>query len=295
LRWLILATLGCVATNGCGGQAEVIDRGGLPGPGGTTAGGAAGSGTAVSGGGAGGYRAEGGGSGGGGGTPALRTLGVCLEGEAIGGGFERCRNGMIHRPAPLACTSSLPRPDGLTPEAIAASTIAYANQAGLSVDVDAGTDAGFQDAIECRTDSDCTAQPHGYCTIPSNAYGGLVGITRCAYGCQTDSECDDQYGDVCMCQGDLIGTCVPASCRSDDDCEGDLLCTDYVAQPGCGGRTFGCQTPQDECTANSQCSGGYCSPVSSAIRGCSGATCAIGRPFLVDARERLAGVLFRDD
>jgi hypothetical protein len=85
---------------------------------GGTAGGAGGVGNGSSGNGAGGGAISGG-SGGGGTVADTPPKGVCVDGVDIEGGFVRCADGMVHRPAPGVCSSPLPRPDGLSDAVLA--------------------------------------------------------------------------------------------------------------------------------------------------------------------------------
>jgi hypothetical protein len=94
-----------------------------------------------------------------------------------------------------------------------------------------------------------------------------------------------------------VGTCVTARCTSDADC-GGLACTTYNDSPGCNGTSVSCQTPADTCATDAQCgSGQYCSDNygQSSSRSCMGPSCDIGRPFLIDGRQRLAAASERDD
>lgn len=77
----------------------------------------------------------------------------CEDPEPLphGGGFERCKNGSLHRTESVACESALPRAEP-------ASGILY---------------------DECERDQDCVESANGYCVIGA-----------CYYGCVADSECD---------------------------------------------------------------------------------------------------------
>jgi hypothetical protein len=92
---------------------------------------------------------------------------------------------------------------------------------------------------QCTTDTDCTEAAHGFC-----AYGA------CKYGCVEDAECES--GNACFC-GDFIGTCVPATCRSDADCPTDQPCTGYQAVGFDTPDALACQSPLDECVTDAQC------------------------------------------
>jgi hypothetical protein len=212
-------------------------------------------------------------------TPTT-TASACENAIPVGGGWLRCDNGVLHRVTPSACPSSLPRPDPVTVPAEDAAEYA---------------DGGATPA--CRQDSDCNAAPHGRCDMPSE-YGVFNVGLRCTYGCVLDADC--LAGQVCLC-GDPVGQCVQASCATDADCATGQLCADYIRNPGCGGIAFACQTPLDECAAQSDCGDQpYCTIMSLSPDGsepaagtdhprtCSNAVCVIGRPFLIDGAERLA-------
>jgi hypothetical protein len=286
-RWLILSALGA-ASNACGGRSDTAlsdtSRVGLEGAAGS-------SGLPVT--------ASRGGTGatetpvdqppppgnpptqsmgGSGNLPAPTTqASACENPSAIGGGWLRCDNGMLHRAAAGACDSSLPRADLVTvpPEY----TDNYA-------------DGGWTPA--CREDSDCNAGPYGHCEGTNAPDFGPY----CAYGCVVDADC--QTGQVCLC-GEPVGQCMPASCATDADCGSGQLCADYTSTPGCGGVAFACQTASDECAAASDCGDKpYCTIPSIPLDGsepaagiehrrtCSGPLCVIGRPFLIDGAESLA-------
>jgi hypothetical protein len=84
---------------------------------------------------------------------------------------------------------------------------------------------------------------------------------------------------------------VSASCDSDADCGDGLLCTSYVAIPGCGGTAFACQTEDDECATNADCTDFDECTFDGSRHVCQAASCAIGRPFLVEGAERVAPVV----
>ncbi|HEY3234995.1 MAG TPA: ferritin-like domain-containing protein, partial [Polyangiaceae bacterium] len=115
--------------------------------------------------------------------------------------------GFLHREAPGVCVSKLPRDV----------TFTY---------------------IQCTSDLDCTASPHGYCD------GGY-----CIYGCIVDDECGP--GRICLC-GYPVGHCARATCAIDADCPTGLLCASWTG--GCEATLFDCQTPADQCGGNGDCS-----------------------------------------
>ena len=171
-----------------------------------------------------------------------------------------CDGGWRHIPVATSCPSSLPRAEPVEPV----------------------------EGSACTEDADCTEREHGYCG-PNNppASGNF-----CRYGCVDSSDCGEGY--LCDC-GPLIGTCVPTNCQSDADC-GDLLCASYTDNPGCNFPAFACQTLDDECTSDADCgeSAPYCTLVGD-HRECQESMCVIGRPFLIDGRERLASPETRSD
>jgi hypothetical protein len=179
--------------------------------------------------------------------------------EQVGNGYERCNGGPIHRPSVEQCASSLPRP-----------------VTKIAAPVDG----------QCASDADCVDMPHGYCTT-----GGQVPGTVCAYGCVKDSECGP--GSICVC-GDPVGHCVGSTCTSDAECGAGLRCQSYDSSHGCAIDRFACQTPQDTCSSDADCMGGFCD-AGSGVFTCVMGGCAIGRPFVVEGSERVAPVQARRD
>lgn len=310
LRALIMASMGSIAVSGCGGRSlpgdgELVTAGGaggrvpIAGRGGTGRGGIGQGGTGPGGmgqggtgpGGTGGNYGRGGaerggsGPGGAGGTGSV-VPGACHDPEALGGGFLRCASGMIHRIAPAACDSRLPRAAALSSEELfELEEIARAR--GL-------TPEQLAPLVPCFADEQCREAPHGYCV---STHGLADALTQCVYGCVRDEECGS--GNLCFC-GDPVGTCVPGLCESDRDCAGALLCTAYDWAPGCdygSGVAFACQTYEDECASDADCRGDgrYCGSTGSQ-RACVSVSCPVpGRPFLVDDAPRVAAVVSRDD
>jgi hypothetical protein len=222
------------------------------------------------------------------GRPPTRVLG-------IESGTYRCESGVLHRPAQITCPSNLPRP---LPAATGA-------DAGADANADAGASSSSAlSQVEflygqapspdtwglepCSADAECTEHPHGYCA-PSYGGGPLPPTTQCHYGCQTNNDCGNGY--ICEC-GDPVGHCILATCQTDDDCPGELLCAAWFSANVCGASDyFSCQTPDDECNSAADCPsdqyGSYCSG-QGGVRTCevNGAVC--GRPFLVAGEARLA-------
>jgi hypothetical protein len=215
---------------------------------------------------------------GGGGSGPTTTPSACEPPLTdLGGGWERCSNGMIHRQELGSCASNVPRADWV---------------ARASGDA-SGADAGLTG--ECHYDSDCTERPYGHCEWSLD-----IGGTYCAYGCVTNADCNSGYACVC---GNSVGACAAATCSTDAECGDDFLCSDFIVNPGCGGQALACQRADDACAAESDCpEGQYCARgrygetiPPDAARYCSPAICAIGRPFLVAGDERLASAVARRD
>jgi hypothetical protein len=146
-----------------------------------------------------------------------------------GGGWQACANGLIHRAAAARCPSSLPRPDPLPALLLFEQSPPH-------------------DASNCQTDSDCAGTEHGHCEFFASGTSALL----CVAGCVTDDECAGN--EVCLC-GDPVGSCVPANCRLDSDCGGDLLCANYVRDPRCAPVAFACQSGLDLCEVDGDCGG----------------------------------------
>ena len=192
----------------------------------------------------------------------------CEDPVVVGAGYERCKNGTLHRPTIQKCESSLPRPAPIDP-AVGSS---------------------------CFSDTDCTAMPNGYCRSNS---GGQIPGNHCFYGCQTDAECGD--GQICVC-GEPVGNCAVATCTSDAECGDGLRCQSYDWSNGCGLTGFACQTFDDKCGGD-----GDCEPTQQCVTSLEGATdktgafscrppgCVVGRPFLVEGQARVATVSRRSD
>lgn len=175
-------------------------------------------------------------------------------------GYAVCSEGQRHRPEAVTCASTLPRADACT--------------------------SGSTEN-DCSTDADCTDGANGYC-----ANSGQADWCSCQYGCVSDADCGDGF--ICMC-GEPVGHCVPATCTTDGDCEDELLCVAYTSEPGCGGMRFTCQTEDDECASDTDCTqGAQCTKRNGKLV-CEEISCAIGRPFLVHGGERLADACGRGD
>ena len=150
---------------------------------------------------------------GGGGTAVIRAARPCESPSPRprGGGYSMCADGSLRRPSAAACESGLPRsmPD---------------------LPLVSG---------DCTNDSDCTSQPHGFCS-----YGA------CKYGCVVDDECGSDS--ACFC-GPVIGVCIPAGCRSNADCPSDFPCTAFQAPGFATPDSLSCQAAADECVTDADC------------------------------------------
>lgn len=109
--------------------------------------------------------------------------------------------------------------------------------------------------VNCRTDSDCG----GSATCLRSAYG-----CQCFETCETDSDCPS--GSACICSAGVslnsdesfqlyeLPQCVPADCRSADDCAGSPCGIELSV--GCllplGLR---CRAPESECISDADCAG----------------------------------------
>lgn len=268
-RWLLLSGLGCGALQACGGATDTANgepenAGGSPsGVGGSIS---TGTGGTSSGGQSTGTGGESTGTGG-----RLIETRSCENPKDLGGNWEQCDDGALHRTAPGTCPNYLPS-DPVEPQS---------------------------KYDQCSSDQDCANAQLGYCATYSGDEqdpmfdAELTPGNYCRYGCETDDDCAD--GSICLC-GAPIGTCVQADCTSDAECGEGLRCSGYVADPGCGGLAFACETPLDECVTNGDCIGErQCTNYGSDHRTCQSADCPIGRPFLVAGHERLAGAVARAD
>lgn len=225
---------------------------------------------------------------------ALAALHACLDPVPISGGWEHCANGVTHRAQLGECASSLPRPPGSDPALVEVLRRLPDTDAGVLAD---GGVVPQIELVQCRSDADCTAQPHGHCEATDGIFGPPYAV--CDYGCVTDSECSG--GHVCLCGAGPVGRCVASPCRTDADCEGGMCASS--AQGACGPSPLACQTAQDRCASASDCAaGGGCMAeqfdlsLSLGAWHCVEQACpVIGRPFLCDGQARLAAAKQRTD
>jgi hypothetical protein len=320
LRWLILASLGVVAQNACGGRAMPgngdlgLDEGGAGGDGGSageggssggtrattpvggtggsamSTGGAAGAGPWGASGSAGaGVSGAAGAAGAGGGVAEDGYYTPCVDPVDLVGGVQVCANGMAHRLYAGGCPNELPRPQALDPVMVNAFEQLSAAQ-GLTSEESAAM-------FVCREDTDCNERDGGFCTFtttPSEWFGQLY--TTCEYACTSDADCGG--GTLCDC-GSPGGRCVSATCFTDDDCGPGWRCSRYTPGASCGaaGTAYACQSPEDACVADAECAGGSFCQYNGIQRRCESANeCPVpGRPFLVGDAARSAGAAERAD
>lgn len=105
----------------------------------------------------------------------------------------------------------------------------------------------------CAADTDCNAEPHGYCAEAHK----LTGYCGCYYGCRSDADCD--AGSICEC-GVVVGRCVPATCTTNGDCAGTgcLASIEGVAGPACvnvgtAATIYACGAAGDACQDAADC------------------------------------------
>lgn len=116
----------------------------------------------------------------------------------------------------------------------------------------------------CNSDLDCDEDTFGRC-LPNGAFG-----CGCVYGCKADEDCDE--GAICLC-GEPFGRCVPATCRSDADCEHEGSICAASPTTVCSDRSiigFACFVPEDECHVDADCEepGALCVLGHDAVRTC---------------------------
>lgn len=176
--------------------------------------------------------------------------------------LETCSgNGLEHRASNrVTCTSELPREEN-------------------------AADAAGRIAEECKSDAECTAKPYGHCSNGTNL--GPPFFT-CQYGCVSDSDCE--AGQLCNCYSP-VGMCVASDCTQDSDCGPGMLCAEaFFKGDPCGGASYRCQTPEDECAVSADCPDEERSACyfDGARRVCDEPGPVCGRPFLVEGAALLA-------
>ncbi|WAS90367.1 ferritin-like domain-containing protein [Nannocystis punicea] len=147
----------------------------------------------------------------------------------------------------------------------------------------------------CRVDADCEDGKYGRCIVNDIGFGpGCV----CDYSCRTDADCGSD--EACICDHafpDDHSRCVPALCRSDDDCP-DGGCAFSSWYDGCSLVSFlACRGPQDTCQCDSDCDPDQTCAYDPDLGHwhCQYASCAIGRPLVVAGAARTAPAVARAD
>ncbi|MCB9741495.1 MAG: ferritin-like domain-containing protein [Alphaproteobacteria bacterium] len=187
-------------------------------------------------------------------------------------GFEQCADGTINRVRTVTADATINDP----------------------------TCAGDEDYLDCQTDADCTAQPHGVCRSGTTEPEGGT-YCGCVYSCETDADCGE--GRICLPHGVVdtwtsYSVCIPAECETNADCDsGECALTAF--NDGCGpAPQLTCRTPDDACRVDADCASvnnGECAPDYEGNWACRVEECAIGRPLLVEGEARRAAAAPRGD
>ncbi len=248
---------GSVARGGSGGTGSGgAGEGGASGTDGEAGlGGDAGGGTGGTGGAGGaGEGGDGGGAGIGGDAGGRSVVGVCSTPSTWSDDLVECSQGFVHRPVARACP--LPVRDELI--------AGLAGNAGVEMGGCSPPDCTFVN--ECTRDADCGQNAYCLRTERSDEYDGLI-AHRCRASCAADDDCGPGF--VCVCdrviqnatrRETILGSCMPATCRTDADC-GTGLCISPLNMPEHSGRnadpvlepSFHCQTMEHECFGRSDC------------------------------------------
>ncbi|MBI4952071.1 MAG: ferritin-like domain-containing protein [Myxococcales bacterium] len=216
---------------------------------------------------------------GGGGSGAGATSGAECPGavpvpakDGSYSGYRRCPDGTVHRSEAAPCDATVP---------------------GLACN-------GTEDVINCLSDADCVAGPHGRCVQHSDPWAGIVSC-GCDYACASDAECASD--EVCACAGVMpsgleASRCVAASCHTGDDCaSGECGISSF--NDGCFTHVeLACRAPGDACRLDAECASAseHCVLTSNGAGWhCEGPGCTIGRPLLVEGRALRAPAAARGD
>lgn len=159
-------------------------------------------------------------------------------------GMERCADGFVHRTSALACDA-----DGFG---------------------EGDCENPFGSDGACMSDAECVADDGavGVCLATAEPWAGC----ECNFGCGSDADCGPDQ--ACYCAGSH-SRCIPATCRTDDDCAGGL-CGLSTTIGACGSvtRRLSCTSEQDECRVDASCDD--CLQCLSGLEGgtwtCSGST-----------------------
>jgi len=234
-----------------GGDAGAMGaRGGANGTGGS--GGKASGGAGVGGGGASGEAGEVGQAGQAGAMPWPPV--ECTGSVALTTTTSRCDNGLIHRPAALAC-----------PTPVRDEELGLAGNAGLD-DQDCGDGPSCRlTRDDCTRDADCGAGLYCIRTTRQSGDADFVYEHLCV-GCSTDIDC--AAGEICACEIHQrnaprtqveLGVCRPSTCTADSECEPGYYCMAAPIIDTDRRRTpfqhweFHCQSPRDQCALGGDC------------------------------------------
>jgi len=193
-------------------------------------------------------------------------------------GYVKCDDGTIHRASVVTCDPT----------------------------ISAAACAGTEPFLNCTTDADCTAMPHGKCIHQDPSFDIPDASCGCVYSCAEDADCGADA--VCVCNG-VVDNGVPwsrcassAQCQTDADCaSGECGITSF--NDGCFQQvSLACRGADDPCRVDADCAdigGGSCVtlPFTSnpGTYNCEFQNCAIGRPLLVEGEARTARTAARSD
>jgi hypothetical protein len=195
----------------------------------------------------------------------------CINPREVEGGFVACESerglpslvaalgsveyGYLHRPSAELCPVPARR---IARESGAGGTTNDGDEKLASSGAPSG-DSGneltsCEDDADCVAPSLCTNASRNHCDISAEGGGGGAFGGTCQPGCDSDADC--WGGTLCVC-GSLLtrperrGACVPATCRTNADCDDGYLCTSSYG-PGYSIQ-FACQRPDDTCASHDDC------------------------------------------
>lgn len=158
-------------------------------------------------------------------------------------GFVRCDDRTWRRTEVKACPSSVPRPDELEPLRPRPDH-AMGGEGGLDPD---------QPYDSCSSDSDCTEE-NWYCGERNDSQLPFGRYRECMPGCIVDEDCGPDA--ICLCD-DPIGRCIPAGCRTSEDCPDSACVGARYTSSGCPSQPqFECVRETDQCLKDADCSSG---------------------------------------